>query len=654
MADKNANSHYEILIVDDESHNLHLFTSQLSRAGYTNVITASSGSEALEQLAVGQPDLIMLDVMMVEMNGYELTRRIRETYPDVFIPIILVSALQRPEDRADGLRAGANDFLSRPYHQEELIMRIEALLALKAARDELSAQRDRLSLLYTITNALSSRLDPQSLLAEVVVQTTNATNAERAFLILLDDREHVFQKIQMQRGQAPSFVDRIDLTVPLEGLLGWAIEHREGVLVSDLSADSCLAPVPDAQQEAGSALAVPLAFGEHVVGALLLACSDPGCFSQEQLDLLTAIAAQASIVFENALLFEDTRRQRSRLEALLTHTADGVIVTNQGGIITRINPAACNLFDMDEDILGSALGDVFHISIADLLIRAQERGEPVSGEFSVRDEQKEVQRVLSLSVSPVSDLGYVLVAQNITPLKEVEQFRLMHERAEVQRILDTLSRYMSESVVARAINDLTFLERRERREAVILFADLRGFTSLTEKHQPDEVVDLLDEFFTAMIDIAHKCEGVILGFAGDEIMIGFNLPYDQPDANHRALLTAATMQRQFMALKQTWTQQGMTVGMGIGMSRGMVVIGNVGGPTRMDYTTVGHTVNLAHRLVEMAEDGQIIASAEVLAEGLPSIEGVCLNELPPLQVKGREEPLSAVVLQLESSSPSEK
>jgi PAS domain S-box-containing protein len=638
--------HYRILAVDDDSENLRLLTLQLSMAGYEHIATASSGRKVQEQFAAERPDLVVLDVMMSGMDGYQVTQWIRETYPDVFIPIILVSALQSPEDRVKGLRAGANDFLSRPYYSEELVARIEALATRKAARDQLSAQRDRLSLLYTITIALASRLDPQSLLAEIVVQTVNATHADQAFLVFLDDREHVFQKIQMQKGQTPAFVDKIDLTVQLEGLLGWVIEHREGILVSDLNSDSRLAPVPETQRETGSALGVPLVFGEHVVGALLLVSSRLGCFAQDQLDLLAAAAAQASIAFENALLFEETRRQRSRLEAILMQTADGVIVTNQRGDITRINPAACTLFDLDEGILGRPLDKVFHISIADLLVRAQERGEPVSGEFSIRDEQGEAQTVLSLSVSPVLDLGYVLVAQNITPLREVEQFRLAHERAEVQRILDTLSRYMSESVVERAIHDRTFLERRERREAVVLFADLRGFTRLTEKHPPDQVVDLLDEFFTAMIDIAHKHEGVILGFAGDEIMIGFNLPYDQSDANHRALLTAIEMQRRFTTLREAWTAQGMAVGMGVGMSRGMVVIGNVGGPTRMDYTTVGHTVNLAHRLVEKAQDGQIIVSTEVLAEGLPPVEGVNLHELPPLQVKGREEPLFAFMLDI--------
>jgi len=648
MSEITAYSNCKILVVDDSSENLTLFKDQLFYAGYRHVIVATSGAEALEKVAAEHPDLILLDVMMPEMDGYQATRRIREAHPDVFIPIILVSALQGAEERVRGLRSGANDFLSRPYHTEELMARVEALLTIKTARDQLSAQHNRLALLFTVTNALASHLDPQDLLAEIVVQTTNAICAERAFLVFLEDSDYLFHKIQMRRGELPAFVDKIDLAMPLEDLVGEVIQRQKGVLVPDLGADSHPTKLFGAQEPGGSALAVPLTPHGRAVGVLLLVSSEPGSFSEEHLDLLTAVAAQATIALENAHLLEDSRRQRNRIEAILTCTADSVIATDQKGIITRINPAACETFDLDESILGHPLDEMFHISIADLLVRSQERGEPVSGEYSIRNEQREVQKVLSLSVSPIMNVGYVLVAHDITPLREVERFRLENERAEVQRILDTLSRYMSESLVERALKDRTFLERRERREAVILFADLRGFTRLTGQNPPDKVVDLLDEFFTEMIDIVHRYEGIILGFAGDEIMVGFNLPYDQPDANHRALRTAAEMQRRFAVLKQTWSEQGMTVGLGVGMSRGMVIIGNVGGPTRMDYTTVGQTVNMAHRLVEGAEDGQIVASVEMLAEGLPEVEGIHTRELPPFQVKGRDEPLSAVVLELGS------
>jgi len=651
MSEITAYSNCKILAVDDSRENLTLLMDQLSYAGYRRVVVATSGAEALEKVTAESPDLILLDVMMPEMDGYQVTHRIREAHPDVFIPIILVSALQSAEERVRGLHSGANDFLSRPYHVEELVARVEALLTIKTARDQLSAQHNRLALLFTVTNALASHLDPRDLLAEIVVQTTNAICAERAFLVFLEGNDYLFQKIQMRRGESPVFVDKIDLTVPLEQLVGEVIQRQKGVLVLDLGADSHPTRSPGAQEAGGAALAAPLTPYGQAIGVLLLANSEPESFSEDHLDLLTAVAAQATIALENAHLFEDARRQRNRMEAILGCTADSVVVTDERGIITRINPAACETFDLDETILGRPLNEIFHISITDLLVRSQERGEPVSGEYSIRNEQREVQKALSLSVSPISNAGYVLVAHDITPLKEVERFRLENERAEVQRILDTLSRYMSESLVERALKDRTFLERRERREAVILFADLRGFTRLTGNHPPDKVVDLLDEFFTEMIDIVHKHEGIILGFAGDEIMVGFNLPYDQPDANHRALRTAAEMQRRFAELQQTWSEQGMMVGLGIGVSRGMVIIGNVGGPTRMDYTTVGQTVNMAHRLVEGAEDGQIIASVEMLAEGLPPVEGIHARELPPFQVKGRDEPLPAVLLELGSEHP---
>jgi PAS domain S-box-containing protein len=758
-----------ILIADDTETNLRLLRVQLTSVGYRYIIPVGKPQEVLEILSGGLPDLILLDVLMPGMDGYEVTRRIRRGYPDVFIPIILLSALQTPADRAKGLQAGANDFISRPYDTDELVSRMEAFLALKAARDELRdeharaealltytadgvitvdsdgcvtrvnpsacemfvltedilghplgevlhvsiadllvraqereeavsgefsvrddegetrqvfslsvspisgvgymlvarditplreleqfrlryerAEHARLSLLYTISNALVTQLDAKSLLNEIVYQTLHAVDAEKVMLILLDEQEIFSQKIQMARGESPRIVDKIDPTVIREGLVGWVIRHRRAALLPDFSQDPRWVRLPGESIEAGAAMAAPLTHGDRAIGVLLLISSEPNCFSQEQLDLVTAIAAQATIALENTYLFESVRRERERTEAVLTQTADGVITIDEDGYITRVNPAACDMFGLGADALGRAPDEVLHVSVADLLMRARERGKSVSGEFTSRNKESGERRVFFLSVSPVPDVGYVLVAQNVTPLKELEQFRLERERIESQRVVDALSRYMSLPVVERTLSDPNLLERRERREAVVLFADLRGFTRLTVDHPPDAVIELLDEFFAEMIEIAHYYEGVIFDFAGDELMVGFNLPYDQPDANHRALHTATHMQRRFAELKQKWAGQGFRAGMGIGISRGTVVTGSVGGLSRMNYAIVGQAVNIAHRLVEKAEDRQIIASIEVMSDGLPAIEGIRVRELSPFHIKGRDDSLSATLLELES------
>mgnify|MGYP002074413629 CR=1 FL=1 len=110
---------------------------------------------------------------------------------------------------------------------------------------------------------------------------------------------------------------------------------------------------------------------------------------------------------------------------------------------------------------------------------------------------------------------------------------------------------------------------------------------------------------------------------------------------------ANAMQRRFRELKPGWAARGMDVGLGIGINEGPVVLGHVGGRARMNYAMVGQAVNLAHRLVELAGDGQIVVAPEVVAGGLPDAPGLSIRGLPPRALKGAEQPQAMVLLELE-------
>ena len=636
-----------ILVVDDDEINCNLLQARLRFFGFKNIIAAMSGTEALQQVAAQMPDLILLDVMMPDMDGFEVTQQIRESYPTAFIPIILVSALQEPHDRTRGIQAGANDFVSKPFDPDELLARINSLLALKQARDELDMERQRLALLYDVGQALMSKLDCQHLMREVVSLTSELTSATKALLVILGKDGSFQQKILSRRGSEPRSTDTIDPRVLTQGLLGWMIEHRQPVLVPDVSQDERWVQLSEDDTPVVSAAGVPLVRGGQVAGGLLLTSPYPDAFKAEHLNLLTAIASQAAITLENVQLYEEARQQRARSEALFNQTADPVIVTNAEGIITSINPAAERILHLSEGDLNRPLAEVFSLTLADLFLRAQERGSAVLGEYTYRDRATGGQRIFNVSISPIEGVGYLLVWQDITDLKENERFRLNIERAETQRVLEAFSRYMSPALLDKVLNDRAILKRRERREAIVLFADLRGFTRLTVEHPPDIVVELLNDVFTEMIDIVYKYEGVIFDIVGDELMVGFNVPYNQLDAPRRALSTAIEIQRRFIGAKERWAARGMQIGLGIGMNRGLVVLGHVGGHSRMDYAMVGLTVNIAHRLVEIAQDGQIIVTPEVLAEGLPTdAVDLKVEKLPPQIVKGKDEPQEMFLLEL--------
>jgi len=126
----------KILVVDDTPVNVKLLGDLLTVKGYT-VVTASSGKEALEKIDREQPDLVLLDVMMPGMTGYEVCRRLRDNAATAMLPVVMVTALDPGPERVKGIEAGADDFLTKPINQPELLARVRSLLRVKALHDEL-------------------------------------------------------------------------------------------------------------------------------------------------------------------------------------------------------------------------------------------------------------------------------------------------------------------------------------------------------------------------------------------------------------------------------------------------------------------------------------------------------------------------------------
>jgi DNA-binding response OmpR family regulator len=134
----------KILVVDDTPKNVKLLADVLSAKGYA-VTTASSGAEALAKVEADEPDLVLLDVVMPEMSGYEVCRKIRENPATQILPVVMVTALDPGEERIKGLDAGADDFLTKPINQAELLARIRSLLRIKELYDTVQTQAAELS-----------------------------------------------------------------------------------------------------------------------------------------------------------------------------------------------------------------------------------------------------------------------------------------------------------------------------------------------------------------------------------------------------------------------------------------------------------------------------------------------------------------------------
>jgi adenylate cyclase len=140
----NVNTPAKILVVDDTPKNVKLLADLLTVKGYS-VVTAESGRQALTQLEAERPDLVLLDVVMPEMSGYEVCRKIRENPLTQILPVVMVTALDPAEERIKGLDAGADDFLTKPINRAELLARVQSLLRIKELHDQVQSQSAELS-----------------------------------------------------------------------------------------------------------------------------------------------------------------------------------------------------------------------------------------------------------------------------------------------------------------------------------------------------------------------------------------------------------------------------------------------------------------------------------------------------------------------------
>src|SRR5690606_19662703 len=175
------------------------------------------------------------------------------------------------------------------------------------------------------------------------------------------------------------------------------------------------------------------------------------------------------------------------------------------------------------------------------------------------------------------------------------------------------------------------------KHVAVLFLDIRGFTSLSEKLTPAEVVDILNTKFTMITNTALQYEGSIDKFIGDAAMILFNAPLDVEDHELKAVLTAYHIQKNMKPIQQEIMQKyGVEVAIGIGIHTGPVVIGNIGSYLRMDYTAIGDTVNTASRIESGTTKGQILVSETVYEK-----TSHCVQYSEPVEklFKGKSKPI---------------
>jgi class 3 adenylate cyclase len=198
----------------------------------------------------------------------------------------------------------------------------------------------------------------------------------------------------------------------------------------------------------------------------------------------------------------------------------------------------------------------------------------------------------------------------------------------VGRLKRFLAPQLAEMIVSKGDEGILELHRRD---IVVVFCDLRGYTAFAETAEPEEVIAVLREYHAALGPLVSRFEGTLNQFSGDGLMVFFNDPLPCPDPADRAVRMAVEMRAAVGELRSGWRRHGRDLGFGVGIAQGYATLGRIGFDERIDYTAIGTVTNLAARLCGEARDGQILLSKRVAT----AVEGgVTLEEIGSLALKG--------------------
>ena len=209
----------------------------------------------------------------------------------------------------------------------------------------------------------------------------------------------------------------------------------------------------------------------------------------------------------------------------------------------------------------------------------------------------------------LNDLNREIKEQSVKLMVYSKDLSISYEKIkEDEELRNKLSRYVGDNLINKLVDSKgkVFFEN-ERREVTILFADIRSFSLYSETTKAEDVVAMLNQFFSAMVDIVFRNQGILDKFIGDAIMAVFGVVSSDDISSCNAVKAALEMQHvvdQWMKARKKEGKE--TFEIGIGINTGHVIVGNVGSENRMDYTVIGDSVNIAAKLEEIAKGGEII------------------------------------------------
>jgi adenylate cyclase len=517
----------------------------------------------------------------------------------------------------------------------------------KSMEEQLNLSLKQVDLMLMIDTVCDNAEDDVSALTAAVSLISQALEAEVGLLSWFDADT---QQLEMR-----SLVDRISVLTP--------VNHA---LLYQLSQEACALPAMRPLQTVASAdtaaqlhwLGAPLRVKDQLLGALLLGNVERP-FNADELALLMAGTAQLDSALLHMRTIQELRFERQELRTLyavdrirdkglpFNEMLDAVLVE-----LCSVVPAEAG-FIMLYDTSGHQLElraatnrDLLRLVEQYQLVQEAASEAVVQGQPAIRNQP--IGPLRSLICLPLILNERVIGVLGVANRTGREEFTRVDRRLlwaiasqidtaifeglQIQRYREAFGRRVGPQVMNRmlATPDRDWL-KGERVEVSVLFSDIRGFTAAAEELSPETLVQMLSDHLSAMTDVVLKHEGTVDKFIGDGVMALYNVPERQPDHALRAIQTALEMQQAHHALQLRWPE---LPSIGLGVDTGEVIVGNFGSTQRLEYTAVGHHINLASRLCGAAEGDQILISAVTYALVRDHVE---VQPVAALRLKGLAE-----------------
>ena len=306
----------------------------------------------------------------------------------------------------------------------------------------------------------------------------------------------------------------------------------------------------------------------------------------------------------------------SRFKQVFHNTGFGIMIVDKNRNLIEVNPKFCEMLGYTKEELIGKNAEILHISnktykeFGEKAFNQVRNNKPVNLDWPMRKQNKEKIWV-RIAGDPVRDKDEVLwTVVDITERVKAKE--------RIDQLASKLSRYLSPQVYQSIFSGKKNVKiEAYRKKLTVFFSDIKGFTEITDRLEPEVLSTLLNSYLNEMSKIALKYGGTIDKFVGDAILIFFGDPEtkgDKEDA-YSCVLMALEMQERMHHLKNLWEGQGITnpLEIRIGINTGYCNVGNFGSENRLDYTIVGGEVNLASRLESNARTGQILISQETYA-----------------------------------------